>query len=169
MKVTATTYRDNAVEKYHEFRDAPGATAKAGAKSFGDMIKMYGPVFIGVYGSIYLTTLMSLWAGVESGILDPISLFHMMGQSSSSDNGVETTRIATSTVQLVLDFMSQHQITQPYMYIVEENPSVANFGVAWIAVKFTEPFRLALALSTTPRVARYFGYGPAVPKEEESK
>jgi Protein of unknown function (DUF1279) len=153
IRYQASCYRDSAVEKYHEFRESPGATAKAGAKSFGEMIKMYGPVFVGVYGTVYFSTLMTLWAGVESGILDPVSLFSWIGQGNDAST-------KASTVQLVLDFMSHHTMTKPYIHFVEENPSVANLAVAWIAVKFTEPFRLAVALSITPRVARYFGYGP---------
>lgn len=158
IRLQASCYRDNAVDKYHEFRDSPGATAKAGAKSFGAMLKNYGPVFIGVYFSVYITTLMTLWAGVESTILDPISLFHMINNTTAIEGAEAATK--ASTVQLVLDFMNNHNFTKPYSYIVEENPSIANLGVAWIAVKFTEPIRLAVALSITPRIARYFGYGP---------
>jgi Protein of unknown function (DUF1279) len=152
-------YRDDAREAYQDFRDHPGASAKAGAKSVGDMIRSYGPIFILTYGSVYLTTLGSLWAGVESGVLDPASLFNMLGHGDES---------TASTVKLVLDFMNNHTITQPYSHFVEKYPSVANFAVAWIAVKFTEPIRLPTALYLTPRVARILGFGPKTTVTEKA-
>lgn len=38
---------------------------------------------------------------------------------------------------------------------VEKGSQGASFAVAWVAAKFTEPFRLVLALAVTPRVARW--------------
>jgi len=137
-------------DHYRDFREHPRESARQGAKTAGAMLKMYGPVFVGTYMTIYFVTLMSLWTGVESGVLDPVTVFSWMGHADDSKN----------TVHLVVEFMENHSITKPYAHVVENNPSFANLAVAWIAVKFTEPIRLAIALPLTPRVARYFGYGP---------
>jgi Protein of unknown function (DUF1279) len=153
MTHRAECYRQDAREKYQEFREHPSQSAKAGAKSIGEMIKLYGPVFIGTYASVYLTTLGLLFTGVESGVLDPVSI---IGMIHSSESTTET----LSTVDFVLNFMNKYTMTQPYTYIIQDYPSAANFAIAWIAVKFTEPVRLGIALSVTPRVARYLGYRP---------
>mmetsp|Transcript_40463 Transcript_40463/g.80464 ORF Transcript_40463/g.80464 Transcript_40463/m.80464 type:complete len:114 (-) Transcript_40463:174-515(-) len=70
---------------------------------------------------------------------------------------------AKSTVQVVTEFMDHYSWTRPYVPIVENNPEVANLGVAWIAVKFTEPIRFGVTVAIVPRLARYLGYAP--PKE----
>jgi len=145
----ADVYRNSAREHYKEFKEHPGETAKEGAKTISGMIKQYGPVFVGTYASVYFLTLAGLFAGVESGVLDPVVLFGWLGQDTGE---------TANTVQLVVDFMENHAITKPYAHVIENNPAVANLAVAWIAVKFTEPIRLAASIGLTPRVARYFGY-----------
>ena len=144
----AVDYRDTARTHYQEFKDHPRQSARDSAVSIRGMMQRYGPVFIGTYGTLYLSTLALLFGGVESGALDPVILFQWLGQEQTAD----------STVQLVVDFMEQYDWTKPYAHVVERNPSVANLAVAWIAVKFTEPIRLALSVAITPRLARYFGY-----------
>ena len=144
-------------DHYREFREHPRESARQGAKTAGSMLKMYGPVFVGTYMSVYFATLLSLWAGVETGILDPVSLFSWLGHADDSKD----------TVHFVVEFMEKYSITKPYAHVVENNPSFANLAVAWIAVKFTEPIRLAIALPLTPRVARYFGYAPKKGATEE--
>lgn len=144
----AQTMRTNMGDSFRNARENP----REAAKSFGGMIKMYGPVFVGTYLGVYFSTLFALYAGVESGVLDPVSLFGFIGLNDASE--------AKNTVQLVVDFMNDHAMTRPYASYIEKHPSVANLGVAWIAVKFTEPPRLATSLALTPRVARALGYKP---------
>lgn len=151
----AEDYRASARTHYAEFKEHPGQSAREGAITIKGMIQRYGPVFVGTYATVYFSTLALLFAGVETGALDPVALFQWLGQ----ENGTE------STVQLVVDFMENHSFTRPYAHVIEKNPSVANLAVAWIAVKFTEPFRLALSAALTPRVARYFGYSKVEKKE----
>ena len=79
----------------------------------------------------------------------------MLGHADDDTSG-ET----INTVKLVIDFMEQYEFTSKYVHIVEKRPEVANLAVAWIAVKFTEPLRLATSLAITPRIARYFGIQP---------
>jgi hypothetical protein len=150
----ASGMRDNVSGHYTTFREHPGASARKGAKSVGDMFRMYGPVFVGTYATIYVSTLGALYAGVQSGALDPVALFGWLGQDTGDCH---------NTVDLVVDFMQKHTWTEAYAPSVEKHPQLANLAVAWIATKFTEPIRLGLALPLTPRVARYFGYGPQDP------
>ena len=150
----ADGYRDSAVGHYRDFREHPRQSAQEGAKNVTGMLKKYGPVFVGTYLSVYFSTLGILFAGVQSGVLDPVVLFGWMGQGGDS----ETTTTAASTVHLVVEFMENHDFTKPYSGIIERNPVFANLAVAWIAVKFTEPIRLGVALAITPRVSRFLGY-----------
>jgi hypothetical protein len=159
LQEKAEEFRDSARENLREFREHPKESAVQGAKSFGAMIRLYGPVFIGTYATIYLTTLGLTFAGVESGALDPAVLFSWLGQ------GDEETK---NTAQLVVDFLNGHAFTKPIAPFVEKNPVVANLAVAWIAVKLTEPVRVALTLGITPRVARYIGWTVKNTDEEDA-
>jgi hypothetical protein len=126
------------------------------------MLRQYGPVFLGVYISVYFATLGALFLGVESGIMDPAGLFEMLGHSD------DATGETKNTVKLVIEFLEHYEFTAKYIPLVERRPEVANFAVAWIAVKFTEPLRLAVSLAITPRIARYFGIKPKPLSAEES-
>jgi hypothetical protein len=112
------------------------------------MIQKYGMVFLGTYFVVYVSTLASLFAGIESGVLDPA--YVMSWVSSDSD--------AKSTVAVVVEFMDHYSWTRPYKSYVQNNPEVANLGVAWIAVKFTEPIRFGTTVAIVPRLSRYLGY-----------
>ena len=157
-KCRAEDYRDTARTHYQEFKEHPRQTARESAVSIRGMIQRYGPVFVGTYGTLYLSTLALLFGGVESGALDPVVLFQWLGQDGNAD----------STVQLVVEFMDKYEWTKPYAHVVERNPSVANLAVAWIAVKFTEPIRLGLSVAITPRLARYFGYTTTIEDEDDT-
>lgn len=159
MKNKASSLRDSAEEQYRHVRENPRASAVEGAKSFGSMLKQYGPVFVGTYMGVYFTTLGLLFAGVESGVMDPVSLFDWLGHGGSGGEGVGETK---STVELVVQFMESHALTKPYAPVVQRNPEFANLAAAWVAVKFTEPVRFPVAVAITPRIARYFGYAAAV-------
>lgn len=145
--------RDTAASQLREFREHPRESAKHGARTVSAVFKKYGPVFVGTYASVYFSTLGLLFIGVQSGVLDPIVLFSWFGPEGASSQ--EST---ASTVHLVVDFMDNHSFTKPYSHIIERHPAFANLAVAWIAVKFTEPIRLAVALTITPRVSRFLGY-----------
>jgi hypothetical protein len=153
------SYRDRYGEHYTNFRENPGASARKGAESMGEMFRMYGPVFVGTYLSVYVSTLGALYAGVQSGALDPVALFGWLGQDTGECH---------NTVDLVVEWMQKYSFTEAYAPSVEKHPYLANLGVAWIATKFTEPIRLAVALPLTPQIAKYFGYGPKEPIEPET-
>jgi hypothetical protein len=136
--------------------------AKKGATTVSAMIRQYGPVFIGTYATVYFTTLGTLFLGIDSGLLDPANLLHML-QGTVAEGG-ETPK---STVHMVVNILEHYSWTAPYAPIVEKNPHVANLAVAWIAIKFTEPIRLAFTLAIVPRLARYFGFVvKKVPEDE---
>jgi Protein of unknown function (DUF1279) len=154
MRLRLEDSRTAAAAEWKEFRAHPAQTAKEGAKTVSGMLRKYGPVFIGTYGCVYFTTLGLLFSGVQSGLLDPLVLFSWLG--AGADAGDSAT--ATSTVHLVVEWMENHEFTKPYAPTIEKHPAFANLAVAWIAVKFTEPVRLAVALTLTPRVSRFLGY-----------
>ena len=133
--------------------------ARKGAKSAGEMMKQYGPVFAGTYFGIYWATLGLCYGGIDSGLIDPLTVIQFI--KSNSDAASDS---APTTVAYVVEFMEHYSLTAPYAPYVAKNPHFANLGVAWIGVKFTEPVRLALAMAVVPRVARYFGREK---KEEE--
>lgn len=161
IRERASTMRDTARGRYRDFREHPGQSARDGAKTFGGMLQQYGPVFVGTYVGVYFATLGVLFLGVESGFLDPTGLFNMLGHNDDGET--------KNTVKLVVDFMEQYELTAKYAHIVEKRPEVANLAVAWIAVKFTEPLRLATSLAITPRIARYFGVKPKVVESSDER
>jgi Protein of unknown function (DUF1279) len=178
LRDRATHYRDSAATRLREFKENPKQTALDGAKSFTTMLRMYGPVFIGTYAAVYFTTLSGLYAGVASGALDPVALFTTLGiiptaaataTAAAADAGATIATTTTiTTVDLVYNFLDHHEITKSYAHYVQDYPALANLGVAWISVKFTEPIRLPVAISITPRVARYIGYRPKVKEQTEN-
>lgn len=153
IKETAGHYGQQIRDTATEFREKPVEVTKQGAKTFGGMLRQYGPVFVGTYFSVYMTTLGLLFSGVHSGILDPVALLSLLGHGGGGAEG-ET----LSTVQLVVKFMNKYDFTRPYSPIMETYPAAANLAVAWIAIKFTEPIRLPTALFLTPHVARLIGW-----------
>jgi hypothetical protein len=133
---------------------------RTGAKGLSGMMRKYGPVFVGTYFGVYLTTLGSLFAGVQSGLLDPAYLFSLFGHVDAGET--------LNTVDLVVDWMKNHSFTEPYAPWMEERPYLANFAVSWIAVKFTEPIRMPVAIGLTPRVSRFLGYTSQTPPPPEA-
>lgn len=129
--------------------------AKKGANTVSAMIRQYGPVFVVTYGTVYFTFLGTLFLGIDSGMLDPAKILHFF--QGTVTEGADTPK---STVHMVVEILEHYSWTAKYAPIVEKNPHVANLAVAWIAIKFTEPIRLALTLAVVPRLARYFGFVP---------
>ena len=142
-------------------RDQGRQAAADGAHSLRGMIQKYGTVFIGTYLAVYFTTLGTLFMGIESGVLDPAYVLSWVSDDSM-DGGVKK-----STVAVVAEFMDHYSWTRPYKSFVENNPQLANLGVAWIAVKFTEPIRFGTTVAIVPRLSRYLGYAPAVGDEAD--
>lgn len=147
-----STMRERATQHARNIRQSSAKAARQGAKSAKEMMKQYGPVFVGTYISIYWSFLALLYGGVDSGLVDPLTVIQFIKSNSSDDAPTQ------STVEYVVDLMNHYSLTAPYAPYVAKNPHFANLGVAWIGVKFTEPVRLALTVTVVPRLARYFGF-----------
>lgn len=144
-------------------RDQGRQAAADGAHSLRGMVQKYGKVFIGTYLAVYFSTLGILFSGIESGVLDPAYVLSWVSDDSMEDG------VKKSTVAVVAEFMDHYAWTRPYKSFVENNPELANLGVAWIAVKFTEPIRFGTTVAIVPRLSRYLGYAPAAVEEEVAK
>ncbi|OEU16235.1 hypothetical protein FRACYDRAFT_238823 [Fragilariopsis cylindrus CCMP1102] len=151
---------------------------KPNKQSFRSMLRQYGPIFIGTYGVVYVSTVFGLFMGIQSGILDATSIMDYLSGTASSTadagggaggGGVDvdpdnTIQSAASTMTYMVEFLEYYSWTKPLAPIVQENPWTANFGIAWIMTKFTEPIRLGLAVAVTPSIAKKIGYGRTAQK-----
>jgi hypothetical protein len=105
---------------------AAGSSAEPAPGGIRAFFKKYGKTGFAIYISVYLTTLGSLFAVIDNGILaadDAVKFLKKIGV----DRFVDLDRI---------------------------NPKAGSFAVAWILAKFTEPFRMALTLAITPSVVK---------------
>ena len=160
----ARNLRENATASLTEFREHPGQSVKSGAKTFSGMMRAYGPIFFYIHVSLYTAVLAGLFVGVDSGILDPVYLMSLIGNSAAQ--GATETK---NTVDFVVEWMQNHSYTQGMAPFVERNPHFASLAVAWIVVKFTEPIRLPISLFLTPRVSRYLGIQPKQDNDDNNK
>eukprot|EP00956_Cyclotella_meneghiniana_P022139 scaffold41353_cov91-Cyclotella_meneghiniana.AAC.1 len=119
------------------------------------LLTKYGPIFIGTYLSVYVTTLASLFGMLEYGLIDVNSLavvrelFKYIPHLGISDG---------MTSEIMNTISAQMNAILPKEYTpIEENTQLKHLGMAWITVKFTEPLRLGVSCLLTPRVARLFG------------
>jgi hypothetical protein len=145
---------------YRERAGYYGGQARHGAKSFGGMMKKYGPVFFATYMGVYVSTVGGLYLGVESGVLDPAQMLDWI-----TGNHEET----RSSAAVVAEIMGKYRLTEGFADICLEKPHVANLAIAWVATKFTEPIRIALTASIVPRIARHFNVGNKAVEDEEGE
>ena len=138
-----------------------GEKAKEGAQSFGGMMKTYGPTFVWTYLSVYVANLSLFYIGIETGALDPVTLLGYI-----TGNHEEITRKSS---EVVAELLEHYTVTAPFAETVKAKPGLANFGIAWISTKFTEPLRFGAVVAIVPRVARYFGKTPEIAQEEEEE
>jgi hypothetical protein len=153
-------------------------TAATGMK---DLMKKYGWTFVGTYGAVYLVTLGTLFVGINWGWMDPPSLTLgdwgggtetiLEGIGVPADEAVAMKQLEANgegfTQKWIIENMRSHEWTEKYADKLVSNPSWINLGVAWVATKFTEPFRLGVAVGITPRVAKFFGNAPKEDDVEE--
>ena len=136
------------------------AAAKKGAIGVRDMIQKYGFTFLGTYFGLYFGTLGALFAGIDSGLLDPAAVMDSVSWIPGIHIGVgdggdgEGTK---KTVDIIVELMQKYDFTRQYADAVANNPHMANLGIAWIATKFTEPIRLGVSLAVVPRLHRALG------------
>jgi len=103
---------------------------------FRELWHNYGVVFLGLYGSIYLVTLGTIYELVTLRHINAHNVIQF-AHSLGVDNYIDLTPIAAS--------------------------KAGNFALAWILTKFTEPIRLAFTVTITPTVARFLGRAPPKP------
>ena len=147
------------------------------------LFNKYGSVFVGTYFSIYVLTLVSFFFGLDSGLLDPGTLAQIFKVSKNlacetadvigptgtgasmneaanayhDEVSAEVKEDGRTLVEIVKSYMRKFEWTSKYAQKLEDNPHLANLGVAWFIVKFTEPIRLAAAVIVTPKVAKMLG------------
>lgn len=147
------------------------------------LFRKYGYVFVGTYLSIYAFTLVTFFFGLDSGLLDPSTLAQVFkvsknlacetadvigptGTGASMNEAAEAYAAGVSAevkedgrtlVDIVKSYMQKWEWSRGYAQRLEENPHLANLGVAWFIVKFTEPLRLAAAVIITPKAAKILG------------
>jgi len=145
----ATAAKERAGQYVHDRVDAriDGIKKKSNRRGIREMWNQYGSVFVGTYASVYLATLSAIFVGIDTGWFDPIS-WGLLGQDAVD----KTTSIVVS------ELLDKYEWTRPYAEIIKDHPHYANFGLAWLSTKPTEPIRIAVAMYATPRVADYLGY-----------
>uniref|UniRef100_A0A7S2R9E7 DUF1279 domain-containing protein n=1 Tax=Eucampia antarctica TaxID=49252 RepID=A0A7S2R9E7_9STRA len=147
-KLTNTTKRGSSLTKKGAF----------------SLIKKYGWTFIGTYATMYFCTLGSLFAAIDSGLLDPAIIMDIqfpwtttsgVEDAANAANSGADEKEAKSAVRWIASYLEQFEFTKPYAEVVERNPHLPNLGIAWVVTKVTEPIRLAVTLAVLPRVSRF--------------
>lgn len=154
--------RERAVDRCRNGARKGSALAKKGAQTSYQKLKQYGPVFVGAYFSLYVATLGGLYAGVDSGLIDPLTLFSYI-------NGGGAMEESKSTAHLIVEYLDHYALTRPAVPFLEKNPHFANLGVAWVATKLTEPVRLVVTMAVVPRLADYLGFVPKKSEDEDDE
>lgn len=159
------------------------------------LFKKYGKVFVGTYFGIYFTTLFTFFVTLDFGLLDPEVLSQIfkvsknmacetadvigptgtgasMNEAANAYAKEVNTDIATdkrTLVDVITGYLQSWEWTKTYADKLSDNPHLANLGVAWFIVKFTEPIRLAAAVIVTPKVAHILGAKEAKTDETEKR
>lgn len=147
----------------HERIPVQNDERKPHKNSFQSMFRQYGKVFITTYMGVYVSTLLGLFMSVQSGHLDAMQLISLLSGTSAptEPGGVAdpgTIKEATMAMKDLVELLESYTLTRPVAPMVEEYPWTANFAIAWIATKFTEPIRFGVTVMVTPPIAKLFGY-----------
>ncbi|GFH55272.1 hypothetical protein CTEN210_11748 [Chaetoceros tenuissimus] len=135
------------------------AMKKAGT-SVKDMMQTYGSTFITTYLSVYVGTLGIMYLGLDTGLIDPISItqfelpWHTHTITDDGELCMEDTENVDSAALFVANFMKQFPWTAPYADLVISKPNLAKLGLAWVATKFSEPIRLPIAIAITRQIKK---------------
>jgi hypothetical protein len=133
---------------------------KNGKLSLVGLFRKYGWTFFGTYMSVYVTTLISLYVSIDTGLLDPTTIanidlpWHAPSGTAAQDADV---REFHSTAEFVGSYLEKFAWTKQYAPYVTKNPHTTNLALAWIATKLTEPIRLAVTLAILPSVSKMIG------------
>ncbi|KAF0752345.1 hypothetical protein AaE_006075 [Aphanomyces astaci] len=129
----------------------PTAVAKSGPlQKFKDLWNTYGWVGVGTYLGVYVVTLGSMFAAIETGLLSTAAPSNKDDTNGSDD---ESFNIVKATNKLT-DWTKSMGLGA-HFNVPDVSPTTGSFLIAWVATKFTEPVRLAVTLMITPRLARF--------------
>lgn len=106
--------------------------------------KNYGVVAIGTYFGIYVSVLSSLFFALDYDVFN------------ASTFGFDP----VAAVQKVCDLVESATGNSFLQGYIRENPRVGTFAIAWVMTKFTEPVRIAVAISVVPSIARFLKFAP---------
>jgi hypothetical protein len=107
---------------------------------FKYMFKKYGPLFVGFYGGLYISTLGLMYVCVEYNVFSKGMKEWILDLQDY---------YADMLKKVGLDGLSNHG---------KIDSKAGSFAVAWIAAKLTEPFRFAISVYTVPKLARFLKY-----------
>jgi hypothetical protein len=124
----------NVTQQKNEVENDKDKNLKHGAKA---LFKEYGPVAVVTYLGVYVVTLSSIFLLYDNGF-------------SPLDFGGDSNSMMTKVVNI----LNTTETTSKLIPYIETNPHAANFALAWITTKFTEPVRLVLTLAIVPRIAK---------------
>eukprot|EP00644_Phytophthora_capsici_P006978 jgi/Phyca11/526248/estExt2_fgenesh1_pm.C_PHYCAscaffold_80118 len=126
-----------------------------------DLWRKYGIVAIGTYLTMYGSVLGSIYLAIDQGWVRTSKRTSSKGEGQSE----ETFNLVTTTNKCFAEDMGIAQ----YLEVERVTSKSGTFLLAWIATKFTEPFRLALTIAVTPRIARFLGRAPKLPPKAPGK
>lgn len=112
--------------------------------------KNYGIVAIGTYAGIYVSVLSSVFFALEYDVFNAATF------------GFDP----AAAVQKVCDLVEYSTGNKGLPAYIREHPKVGTFAIAWVMTKFTEPVRLAVAITIVPSVARFLRFAPAAAAKE---
>ncbi|QDZ21950.1 DUF1279 domain-containing protein [Chloropicon primus] len=104
---------------------------------FKRMFRKYGPLFVGFYGGVYVSTLGAMYVAVDQGLIDSKFIIDL------------TEQYADLLKQYGMDGIFNHG---------KIDSKAGSFAIAWIATKFTEPVRFAVSVYCVPKLARFLKY-----------
>ena len=120
-----------------------------------EMWTQYGMIFIGTYLTTYVITLGSVYVAMENGV---IRTRPKKNKPQVETDEEEDFDMITTTNRIVA--LAERLGVAKWLDIERVDARSGTFLLAWIATKFTEPFRLALTVAVTPRIARLLGRAP---------
>ena len=178
----------NEDDNYHIVKVQANVQKAKQKQSFRSMMRQYGPVFIGTYGTVYISTVLALFMCVQSDLIDAAYIISYLAGGddpsvvtdtaatvggvsvgvpdttvtiSNSGDGSTTTNNTNDTI---VEYLEKYPWSANFAPAVETTlekyPWSANFGLAWIMTKFTEPIRFGTSAVITPYISKRLGYGP---------
>jgi hypothetical protein len=147
----------NKIQAMLERNNSKKVIKKKKKPSLIDLVRLHGFSFVGTYFTIWLGTFGPIYTLLDSGLIDPMVLmnidfpWHYLG-SEAIDPGQYD-----SAIDFVAAKMKQYKWLEPYADNVKENPRAADFAMAFVATKLTEPVRLPLALAIVPKISKWRG------------